>query len=128
MGHNPKCLASQLNRSGEAVLYCSETEETALAEIRPGRGYICTTCELVLNRGLRILDIASEPNGPNPFTAKDLSWQLDLRRVARNLSTEIAKPISRGEDPVVYGKTQCLAMIVRAMKLDGIRFSSSLGL
>jgi hypothetical protein len=36
------------------------------------------------------------------------------------------KPTSRGEDPVVYSKAQYLAMIVRAMRLDGIRFSSSL--
>ena len=126
MGHNPKCPASRLNRAGETVLYCAETEKTALAEIRPGRGYICTTCELALSRGLKVLDLADRLTTLNPFTISDLSWQLDLQRVARNLSAEIAKPTSRGEDPVVYSKTQCLAMIVRAMKLEGVRFSSSL--
>jgi hypothetical protein len=126
MGHNPKCPASRLNRSGEAVLYCAEAEKTAMAEIRPGRGYICTTCELVLNRELKILDLAATPAALNPFTVTDLSWQLDLRRIAQNLSAEIAQPISRGEDPVVYRKTQCLAMVLRAMNLDGVRFSSSL--
>lgn len=125
MGHNPKCPASRLNRAGETVLYCAETEKTSLAEIRPGRGYICTTCELASTRSLKVLDLAAALTTLNPFTTTDLPWRLDLQRVARNLSAEIAKPTSRGEDPVVYGKTQCLAMIVRAMKLDGVRFSSS---
>jgi RES domain len=87
---------------------------------------ICTTCELVTTRAREILDVASPLRDINPFTTEDLSWQLDLQRVARNISAHIAKPTSRGEDPVVYGKAQYLAMIVRAMKLDGIRFSSSL--
>ena len=126
MGHNPKCPASRLNCEGEVVLYSAEAEKTAVAEIRPGKGFICTTCELTTTRALEILDLASPHTEINPFTTDDLSWQLDLQRVARNISAHIAEPISRGEDAVVYMKTQYLAMIVRAMKLDGIRFSSSL--
>jgi hypothetical protein len=45
MGHNPKCPANRLNREGDAVLYSAEAEKTAVAEIRPGKGFICTTCE-----------------------------------------------------------------------------------
>jgi hypothetical protein len=126
MGHNPKCPASRLNREGEIVLYCAEAEKTAVAEIRPGKGNICTTCELVTLRDVELLDLATSLETINPFTCTDLSWQLDLQRVARNLSAQIAIPTSRGEDPVVYGKGQALAMVVRAMKIDGIRFSSSL--
>jgi hypothetical protein len=126
MGHNPKCPASRLNREGEVVLYCAEAEKTAVAEIRPGRGNICTTCELVTQKELELLDLATSLQTINPFTCADLSWQLDLQRVARNLSAQIAIPTSRGEDPVVYNKCQALAMVVRAMKIDGIRFSSSL--
>ncbi len=126
MGHNPKCPASRLNLEGDVVLYGAEAEKTAVAEIRPGKGFICTTCELTTTRALEILDLASPLTEINPFTTEDLSWQLDLQRVARNISAHIAKPISRGEDPVVYNKAQYLAMIVRAMRLDGIRFSSSL--
>jgi hypothetical protein len=126
MGHNPKCPASRLNREGDVVLYSAEAEKTAVAEIRPGKGFICTTCELTTTRALEILDLASPLTEINPFTTDDLSWRLDLQRVARNISAHIAKPTSRGEDPVVYNKAQYLAMIVRAMKLDGIRFPSSL--
>ncbi|WP_213803742.1 RES family NAD+ phosphorylase [Granulicella sp. dw_53] len=126
MGHNPKCPASRLNRSGEAVLYAAEAEKTAIAEIRPGRGFICTTCELTTKRPLEVLDLASPLAELNPFTHEHLSWHLDLQRVARNVSAHIAQPISRGEDSVVYNKTQYLAKLVRTMKLDGIRFSSSL--
>jgi hypothetical protein len=126
MGHNPKCPPGRLNRTGEAVLYCAETEKTALAEIRPGQGYICTTCELALRREPKTLDLAAMPTALNPFTTTNLTWQLDLQRLARSLSRQVAQPISRGEDPAVYSKTQCLAMIVRAMRLDGVRFSSSL--
>ncbi|HLY98884.1 MAG TPA: RES family NAD+ phosphorylase [Candidatus Angelobacter sp.] len=126
MGHNPKCPQSRLNREGETVLYCAETEKTAIAEIRPGRGYICTTCELALTRELKVIDLAAPLHTLNPFTTTDLTWRLDLQRVARNLGEEIAKPISRAEDPFVYSKTQFLAMVVRAMKLAGVRFRSSL--
>jgi hypothetical protein len=126
MEHNPKSPASRLNRHGEVVLYTAEAEETAVAEIRPGRGFLCSTCELTTTRSLDVLDLASPLEEINPFTQEHLSWKLDLQRVARNLSAHIAQPTSRGEDPVVYKKTQYLAMLVRAMKLDGIRFSSSL--
>ncbi len=126
MGHNPTCPASRLNREGEVVLYSAEAEKTAIAEIRPGRGFICSTCELTTIRDLDVLDLASPLAEINPFVTDDLSWRLDLQRVARNISSHIAKPISRGEDPAVYNKAQYLAMIVRAMKVDGIRFSSSL--
>jgi hypothetical protein len=126
MGHNPKCPASRLNRDGEVVLYTAEAEETAVAEIRPGRGFLCSTCELMPRRTLEVLDLASPLEELNPFTQEHLSWQLDLQRVARNVSAHIAQPISRGEDSVVYNKTQYLAMLARAMGLDGIRFSSSL--
>jgi hypothetical protein len=110
MGHNPKCPASRLNLEGDVVLYCAEAEKTAVVEIRPGKGFICNTCELTTTRALEILDLASPLTEINPFTTEDLSWQLDLQRVARNISGHIAKPISRGEDPVVYNKAQYLAM------------------
>ncbi len=126
MGHNPACPASRLNGEGEVVLYTAETERTALAEIRPGRGYICTTSELRTTKDLRILDFASPPTEINPFTESQLTWKLDLRRLAKNLSRSIAQPTSRGEDSLVYGRTQYLARLARTMGLDGIRFSSSL--
>jgi hypothetical protein len=126
MGMNPKCPASRLNRDGEAVLYCAESEKTAVSEVRPGRGYVCTTCELTLARDIMVLDLASPLDPINPFTCGDLSWKLDLQRVALNLSASVAEPISRGEDVAVYSKTQFLSVIVRAMRLEGIRFLSSL--
>ncbi len=126
MSSNPRFPASRLNRDGQAVLYCSETEKTAIAEIRPGRGYICTTCEVQLTRDIEVLDLAAPLAEINPFTCKDLSWKLDLRRVAKYFSSYIAEPVSRGEDPIFYRGTQCFADMVRAINLAGIRFASSL--
>jgi hypothetical protein len=126
MGTNPKYPASRLNRDGEAVLYCAEAERTAIAEIRPGRGYLCTTCELALAQEIQVLDLASPLEDINPFTCTGLSWKLDCRRIARVLGLLVAQPISRGEDKAVYVRTQFLAIIVRTMQLKGIRFPSSL--
>jgi hypothetical protein len=126
MGSNPDYPASRLNRSGEAILYCAEDEKTAISEIRPGRGYICTTCELILVKEVEILDLATAPENINPFTCVNLSWRLDLRRIGRNLSALIGEPMSRGEDRALYRKTQLFGHIVRAMGLKGIRFLSSL--
>lgn len=126
MGSNPRYPASRLNRDGEVIFYCAEAEKTAIAEVRPGTGYICTTCEVVLNRELSVLDLASPLDSLNPFECEDLSWKLDLHRVARNLTREVAQPMSRGEDGIVYLKPQFLSLVVRAMGLDGVRFCSSI--
>jgi hypothetical protein len=96
MGSNPDYPASRLNRSGEAILYCAEDEKTAISEIRPGRGYICTTCELILVKEVEILDLATAPENINPFTCVNLSWRLDLRRIGRNLSARIGAYESGG--------------------------------
>ena len=125
-GHNPKCPSSRLNCTGEVVLYTAEAEQTAVAEIRPGRSYICTTAELITKNELRVLDLVSPVDEISPFTDELLSWHLDLRRVAINISAQVAQPISRGEDSEVYSRTQYVATLVRLMKLDGIRFKSSL--
>jgi hypothetical protein len=126
MGSHPEHPASRLNHTGEAVLYCAEDEKTAVSEIRPGKGYICTTCELTLTKKIQALDLASSPEDINPFTCINLSWKLDLRRIGRNLSALIGEPTSRGEDKALYRKTQLLGQIVRTMQLKGVRFSSSL--
>jgi hypothetical protein len=126
MGSNPTHPASRLNRDGEQILYCAETEKTAIAEIRPGRGFFCTTCELALTKEIRVIDLAAPAEEINPFTSSDLSWRLDLQRIARNLNGLIAKPISRGEDKELYQRTQFFSFIVRAMGVHGIRFPSSL--
>jgi hypothetical protein len=125
MGMNPTHPASRLNRDGEAVLYCAESEKTAISEIRPARGYFCTTCELSLTRDIQVLDFA-QTEEINPFTSGPLSWILDLRRTSRMLSWVIAKPISRGDDIAVYARTQLIGFIARKMNIQGIRFSSSL--
>ncbi len=106
MGAHPAFPSSRLNRDGEAVLYCAEAERTAVAEVRPGRGYLCTTCELTLGREIHVLDLASPLEEINPFTCSNLSWKLDCQRVVRNLSRLIAKPLSRGEDKTVYLRPQ----------------------
>ena len=126
MGANPKLPASRLNSDGDFVLYCAEAERTAIAEIRPGKGYLCTTCQLDLIQEINVLDIAAPLEDINPFTGTNLTWKLDLRRVAEYLSHTVAEPISRGQDTAIYCRTQFVAFIARAMNLRGIRFSSSL--
>ncbi len=126
MGANPAAPASRLNANGELVLYCAESEQTSVAEIRPGRGYFVTTCILLSTSSLQVLDLADGFAEINPFTCEHLSWNLDLRRVFRNLAGLVAQPTTRGEDEYTYLPTQAIARIVRAMQLDGIRFPSSL--
>jgi len=126
MGSNPTYPASRLNCDGEPVLYCAEAERTAVAEVRPGKGYLCTTCELALTDDIRVLDLAAPIQDLNPFTCSELSWKLDVQRIGRNLGPLIAQPMSRGEDKLLYGRTQLVGLVVRAMGLKGVRFSSSL--
>ena len=41
-----KAKAGRANREGQVVVYCAESEETAVAEVRPARGYWVSTCEV----------------------------------------------------------------------------------
>lgn len=126
MGCNPCHPASRLNRSGQKVLYCAESETTAIAEIRPGRGYICTVSKMRTTLPIQVLDLAAPLEKINPFLCDHLSWNLDKQRVAQQLSWFVAKPISRGEDSAVYARTQFIGDIVRWLGFQGVRFPSSL--
>jgi len=53
-GPNPAFPAGRLNLSGQEIFYCAESEHTAVAEVRPARGYLVTTCTLSTKRALNI--------------------------------------------------------------------------
>lgn len=126
MGPNPKFPAGRLNLNGQDVFYCAESEHTAVAEIRPGRGYLVTTCSLITKRDLNILDLVDGFEEINPFITSSLSWMLDLRRLFRNLAANASKPTNRGDDEDTYLVTQGAALVARKMSYDGVRVPSSL--
>jgi hypothetical protein len=64
----PECAkARRAKPEGKVVMYCADQETTAVAEIRPARGEYVSVAEVRANRELKILDLATEPEWPNPF-------------------------------------------------------------
>ena len=70
---------ARANRTGRAVLYSAEEERTAIAEVRPARGYWVTTCRIRLRREARILDLIDGIPIPNPFTNESLAGMRSLQ-------------------------------------------------
>lgn len=126
MGPNPAFPAGRLNLAGQEIFYCAESEHTAVAEVRPARGYLVTTCSLSTKRALNILDLVDGLGAIDPFVCNQLSWMLDLQRLLRNLAARSAKPTNKGDDEDTYLITQGAALVARKMGYDGIRFPSSL--
>lgn len=47
---------------------CADQEQTTIAEMRPATGEYVSVAEIYTQRELRLLDLATEPTWPNPFT------------------------------------------------------------
>jgi len=63
---------------GRVVLYCADQEATAVAEVRPARGEFVSVAEARASRDLEILDLATDPKWPNPFTAETVSYWVEF--------------------------------------------------
>jgi len=68
-----KAGAGRANTNGKVVLYCSDEEGTAIAEARPARGEYVSVAEIRAAREIEVLDLATEPKWPNPFTDESVS-------------------------------------------------------
>jgi len=126
LGPNPSYPYGRANVDGNPVVYCAEAEATAVAEVRPARGFLVSVVELKISRDVRVIDLFSPPQRPNPFTTRDLPWVLDLDRLFGQLSWWMAEPTSHGEDRRTYLRTQLVAELSRKHGYDGIRYGSAL--
>lgn len=64
------------NSKGKVVLYCADQEETAIGEMRPARGEYVSIAEVHARKELELLDLATEPTSPNPFTDESINYEV----------------------------------------------------
>lgn len=114
------------NAEGKVVLYCADQEETAVAEVRPANGEYVTVAKIRARRELRILDLASEPNWPNPFTDETANYWIEFSALLVAFAEELGKPLRYRDDPTDYIPSQKLAELIEEMGIDGIRYPSAM--
>jgi len=97
-----KTKAGCVNVDRQPVLYCADQEATAVAEVRPPRGFYVSVALVTLNREIRILDLAKGPPGINPFITETLRWDVEIQSLLIAFGEEMSLPLERDDDPAHY--------------------------
>lgn len=118
--------AGRANPEGRVVPYCADQEATAVAEIRPARGEYVSVTEVRASRELRILDLATEPTWPNPFTDDAVNYEVEFAALLAAFAEELEKPLRRRDDPTDYIPSQKLTALIERAGVDGIRYPSAM--
>ena len=101
-----KAKAGRVNVNRQRVLYCVDQEATAIAEVRPPRGFFVSVAPVTLNREARILDLAQGPPEINPFITETLRWDVEIESLLNAFAEEMSLPLERDDDPAHYRKAQ----------------------
>jgi len=95
MGAPPteKAKAGRVNIDQQRVLYCADQEATAVAEVRPPRGFYVTVASVTVNREVRIIDLVKGPPGINPFITDTLRWDVEVGSLLIAFGEEMSLPL-----------------------------------
>lgn len=121
-----KAGPGRANRQGNVVLYCAESEKTAVAEARPARGYWVSTCRLRVRRQLRVLDLVDGIPVPAPFTDETLAWSVQFWDLLRSFAEALSTPLARADDLADYLPSQKLCEHTGELRYDGVRYPSAM--
>ena len=121
-----KAAVGRANRGGRVVLYCAESEQTAVAEVRPARGYWVSTCQLRTRRELRILDLDDGIPALHPFTDETLAWSVEFSDLLQSFAEALSTPLARSDDIADYLPSQKLCEYAERLGYDGVRYPSAM--
>jgi len=123
----PECAkAGRANPEGKVVMYCADQETTAVSEIRPALGEYVSVAEVRANRELKILDLATKPEWPNPFTDQAVNYEVEFAALLAAFAEELEKPLRHLDDPIDYIPSQKLTDLIERTGVDGIRYPSAM--
>jgi len=112
---------------GEVVLYVSDQEVTAVAEVRPSRGLLVSVAEVRAARDLRIVDLSRLPPASNPFTDEAPDYEEELCALLVAFGEELGRPLRRADDSNDYLPCQKLVRRIRKSGIyDGIPYPSAM--
>jgi hypothetical protein len=128
IGANPDAHPSRANRHGKIVLYCAAQEKTAIAEIRPARGFLVSVAELRTNVDLCLLDLTRAQVPLNPFLEEGdtIPYWLELDQLLSRISWALARPLERDDTPLDYLPSQRLSEYAEKVRFHGIRYPTCL--
>jgi len=121
-----KRIAGRINPEGIPVLYLSSDETTALHEIR------ATTFDYITIGEMKLLDDVEIVNLSGISKASPFLFQGELEKYAANrkifkeISTELAKPLRRTDSPLEYLPTQYIAEFIKSQCYAGVEYESTL--
>ncbi|TKS58978.1 MAG: hypothetical protein EWM72_02630 [Nitrospira sp.] len=121
-----KAGPGRVNPKGRVVLYCTDQEATAVAEVRPVRGEYVSVAEVRAARDLEILDLVTEPEWPNPFTDDAVNYWVEFAGLLAAFAEQLGKPLRSRDDPTDYIPSQKLAELIETAEVDGIRYPSAM--
>jgi hypothetical protein len=126
IGPNRKGPPARANFPGDVVLYCADSERTAVAEIRPALGHLVSVCQIKITHDFQILDLSQPANIPDPFTSDLLAYKLEMAGLIRTFAFTLSEPLERNDNPDDYFPSQRLAKFIRDNGFKGIRYPSAL--
>ncbi len=121
-----KAGPGRANRPGKVVLYSAESEGTAVAEVRPARGYWVSTCQLRTRNELRLLDLVEGIPPLHPFTDETLAWSVEFSDLLQSFSEALSTPLARSDDISDYLPSQKLSEYAERLHYDGVRYPSAM--
>jgi hypothetical protein len=129
MGMPPKTKTNigRANPVGIPYLYVADSDETAIAEVRPWTGSYVTLGTMELKKPKRIIDLTKSMFSSLMITFIDLEKAIGAHELIRNLSKELSKPVDPNTSNIEYLPTQFLTEYIKTKGFDGIKFKSSLG-
>lgn len=119
-GH-PDYPRGRVNVDGQAIIYCADSVETALAEVRAQPGTYFTVASLEPRNRLTLVRVAAEPGSDaGPFALIN-SWMSH----PVNDRSRVLRPPPVANEQEHYYATQLFSCLVREERFDGIQFLSS---
>jgi hypothetical protein len=100
--------------------------KTAIAEMRPARGFLVSVAELCVSNDLQVLDLVGEHVRLNPFLEESIPYWLELDELLSRIAWALAKPLEREDNPLDYVPSQRLSEFAEDVHFDGIRYPSAM--
>jgi hypothetical protein len=135
MGAPPfeKLRAGRINPEGITVLYLSSEMETALKEVRASVFDFVTIGNFKLKKNIKVVDLSKLATiSPFLFQGKnegdsDILIQYAVnRKVLKDISTEVAKPLRSSDSPLEYLPTQFISEFIKSQSYDGVKYASTM--
>ncbi len=113
----------RINPKKIAYFYCSNDENTALAETRP---WVKEYMSLGLFETTKKLKLANLMYETKPFYFKGIPEDKVDEYIWNDIAYDFSKPVSRNDDLLEYTLTQRLSEVIKSKGYDGIVYNSLL--